>query len=638
MALLFPVFSRCRFDTTGERRFAERLTQKLEDDYLCWHNAPVGSMKVQPDFVVMHPRRGFLILEVKDWKLETILSLDATHATLLVNGHSKVVTSPMAQARFYTLQVANMLGDDPQLLHPKGHPHAGNFLAPHGWGVVLTNITREQFNQTNLGDVLEPARVMCKDEMLESVDAEAFQQRLWNMFHHVFPCHLSLPQIDRVRYHLFPEVRINPQNGQFGLFDANEAPIPSLIKVMDLQQEQLARSLGDGHRVIHGVAGSGKTMILCYRSVYLAQTSAKPVLVLCFNRPLTQRLTQVIAEHGLQEKVQVRSFLSWCRAMLVAYNMDLPPESAEDFYEALVSRAMQAVELGHIPRAQYAAILIDEGQDFKPDWYRLVVQMLDPSNNSLLVLYDDAQSIYGKRLEPALVSESTATNSNKLPLGKRKFSFASVGVQAQGRTTILKINYRNTLEVLTVARSFAAELLTCRDAAEDDVPLVEPQSTGRRGAFPELLKLDTEWGEINALIARIREAHGQGTDLSDIAVLCRDRWQIGKLQSAFLREGIACVSADHKLGLFQAEDAVKLLTLHVSKGLEFQQVFIPFLGTMPRQQAQTEEDARLLYVGMTRAIERLVLLGSKPSAFMTRMESAIAAGKLSLQAPDDVLV
>ena len=41
-------------------------------------------------------------------------------------------------------------------------------------------------------------------------------------------------------------------------------------RVMDLQQEQLARSMGEGHRVIHGVAGSGKTMILGYRAQYLA--------------------------------------------------------------------------------------------------------------------------------------------------------------------------------------------------------------------------------------------------------------------------------------------------------------------------------------------------------------------------------
>ena len=43
---------------------------------------------------------------------------------------------------------------------------------------------------------------------------------------------------------------------------------------MDLQQEQLARSMGEGHRVIHGVAGSGKTMILGYRAQYLAQALA----------------------------------------------------------------------------------------------------------------------------------------------------------------------------------------------------------------------------------------------------------------------------------------------------------------------------------------------------------------------------
>ena len=93
-----------------------------------------------------------------------------------------------------------------------------------------------------------------------------------------------------MRYHLCPEVRVNSQPGQFGLFDATEAPLPSLIKVMDLQQEQLARSLGDGHRVIHGAAGSGKTMILGYRCAHLAKVSVKPILVLCYNKSLAGRL------------------------------------------------------------------------------------------------------------------------------------------------------------------------------------------------------------------------------------------------------------------------------------------------------------------------------------------------------------
>jgi len=70
----------------------------------------------------------------------------------------------------------------------------------------------------------------------------------------------------------------------------------------DLQQEQLARSLGDGHRVIHGVAGSGKTMILGYRAEYLAKMSqstgtpsSKPILILCFNEPLGVKLASIAA-------------------------------------------------------------------------------------------------------------------------------------------------------------------------------------------------------------------------------------------------------------------------------------------------------------------------------------------------------
>lgn len=72
MATLIPAFGACSFDSSGERRLAERLEQKLEDDYLLWHNVPVGPKQTRPDFVVMHPRRGVLILETKHWHLSTI--------------------------------------------------------------------------------------------------------------------------------------------------------------------------------------------------------------------------------------------------------------------------------------------------------------------------------------------------------------------------------------------------------------------------------------------------------------------------------------------------------------------------------------------------------------------------------------
>ena len=284
MATLIPAIGTCvpRM-TTGERRLAERLEQKLDDDYLLWYDVPVGPKQSHPDFVVLHPRRGLLILETKDWKLETIIQATRQAWDILVDGRTKVVMSPLAQARFCAIQVVNALERDPQLVQPGG-PHQGKLAFPWGHGVVFTRITRRQFDAAGLGEAIEPHYVICQDEMLESAESEEFQQRLWNMFPHAFGRGvMTLPQLDRVRWNMFPQVRVQTQGA---LFDDNDpdADFPDMLRVMDLQQEQLARSLGDGHRVIHGVAGSGKTMILGYRAEYLAKAhtpASKPILILC---------------------------------------------------------------------------------------------------------------------------------------------------------------------------------------------------------------------------------------------------------------------------------------------------------------------------------------------------------------------
>ena len=64
MATLIPAISTCVSRMTpGERRTAERLEQKLDADYLLWYDVPMGPRNTHPDFVVLHPRRGILILE-----------------------------------------------------------------------------------------------------------------------------------------------------------------------------------------------------------------------------------------------------------------------------------------------------------------------------------------------------------------------------------------------------------------------------------------------------------------------------------------------------------------------------------------------------------------------------------------------
>jgi hypothetical protein len=55
MATLIPAIGSCVSRmTSGEKRFANRLEDKLEDDYLCWYDVSIGERTQHPDFVVFH--------------------------------------------------------------------------------------------------------------------------------------------------------------------------------------------------------------------------------------------------------------------------------------------------------------------------------------------------------------------------------------------------------------------------------------------------------------------------------------------------------------------------------------------------------------------------------------------------------
>ena len=604
MATLIPALGACLSRmTNGEKRLAERLEQKLEDDYLLWYDVPVGPKQSHPDFVILHPRRGLLILETKDWKLETIKNATRQAWEIIPDGHVKVVINPLAQARHCAIQVVNALERDEQLVQPSG-PHQGKLAFPWGHGVVFTRITRRQFEMAGLGEAIEPHYVICSDEMTESTDPEQFQQRLWNMFPHAFGNVMSLPQLDRVRWIMFPEVRVQVQGALFD--DSDEAAeMPSVMRVMDIQQEQLARSLGDGHRVIHGVAGSGKTMLLGYRAEHLAKAhtaASKPILMLCYNEPLAKQLARVMAAKGIADRVHAVHFHKWCRDQLVAFGQTLPdprmPVGAK--MADMVQRVINGVDRQQIPSGQYQAVLIDEGHDFAPEWLRLITQMVDPATNSLLVLYDDAQSIYER-------SRS------------KQFSFKSVGIQAQGRTTILKINYRNTRQILQTASLVAADLLTAEDKDEDGIPMLKPVSCGRDGEAPLIIRLPSLRAEATRVAELLGAAHQEGHAWGDMAIICRHYSEMDECAGVLRQRGLPHQVRKGAGSFDPAADTIKVLTMHASKGLEFPVVALVGAGNMPAKGEDEREEAKLFYVGATRATQRLMIGASGGGKFASRL-------------------
>ncbi|MCG7590005.1 MULTISPECIES: 3'-5' exonuclease [Halomonadaceae] len=616
MARFIPTLTTIPRMNPGERRVAQRLDSLLEDDYLVWYDIPLGAKRRYPDFIVLHPARGLLFLEVKDWKVDTLRSITPDSVEIDTHQGRKTISNPLAQARQCAFSAINQLQRDPQLTQA-GQRYRGKLCFPYGFGVVFPNITRLQWNKAVSEEdqalVLPSRLVICKDEMLTTTDPEAFQERLWNMFEYRFGEKLSVPQIDRIRWQLFPEVRIDAPTQDFFESDSAEKEesavslVPDITRVMDLHQEQLARSMGDGHRVIHGVAGSGKTLILGYRCLHLAQATSKPILVLCFNITLAARLRSFIADKGLSEKVKVHHFHEWCGLQLKTYHVNLLP-GHQPIWERQVESVIQAVDQSHIPRAQYGAVMIDEGHDFEQAWLKLVVQMIDPDTNSLLLLYDDAQSIYQK--------------------GSLKFPLSSAGIQARGRTTILKLNYRNTREILTFAYDFARDFLEAHDTDEDHVPLIAPEVAGVSGPKPAFRHFDSDQQESRYLVHCIQAWQQQGSPLSSIAVVYTTNTQGQYFHKALQKAGIPsrCLQQPADKHRYDPNsDEVVLLSRQSSKGLEFDTVLLSGLGALSNDEERLAQEARLLYVGMTRARRRLLVTSCKENWYTQRLKEQACA-------------
>lgn len=177
-----------------------------------------------------------------------------------------------------------------------------------------------------------------------------------------------------------------------------------------------------------------------------------------------------------------------------------------------------------------------------------------------------------------------------------------MGIQAQGRTAILKLNYRNTAEVLALAMRCAQSLLQEQAETDDRMQTVRPATAGRRGPLPLLIEARNGLDEAQAVAEQIASALADGMASGDVAVLARTKKLLEPIGRALVQRGIAIQTmAGRDFRRFEwLKPTVKLLTLHSAKGLEFPLVCIVGLDAMPLRDG-LDEEARLLYVGMTRA-------------------------------------
>ncbi|MFQ3648789.1 MAG: UvrD-helicase domain-containing protein [Gemmataceae bacterium] len=611
MAQMFP--DRLpRSASKGEQRLF-CLLQNLPEDHLVYYESLDGLNLV--GYLVFAPDRGVLLLSVQGWQPGELLGGEAEWVGLKQRGVERREPNPLRRLQEL---VANRLEACRQssalirsaLLESEG-PNAGQWKLSFACVVVLANITAEQWqrhtNTNPQATAMFPERwLVTRDELLrwETLQAAAFHLELGRFFGPPIQLQpLNAEQIEALRCLFHPEVQLPGQ------------PEATVLVTLDQRQEQHARALGEGHRLVYGVAGSGKTVLLLARARLLSQQRPEAaILVLCFNVSLAAYLKSCLNDC---KNVHVYHFDAWCKANNLSRGWEPPESNAE-----LGQRLLQLLQSGQGDARRYDAVLIDEAQDFDPVWFRCVLEALvDPQDGDLLIVGDRNQGLYGDLC----------------------IKWKELGINAQGRTVSknfdLHRNYRNTREILALAAVFAQSPEnddSDRDEGRFTLLPVDPALAVRSvGVRPWLLTARDRKQETQCALAVVEmllhgsDPHYQRLTPEQIGILYP--W-IPKseepLMEAFLSQlGTLApvVRLTHGRDRYRVgEPGLKIQTIAGSKGLQYRAVILLWVDRLPRpfETSNLGEDSRLMYVALTRAVDYLFLIHSEPSAFVKRMQTS----------------
>jgi superfamily I DNA/RNA helicase len=159
-------------------------------------------------------------------------------------------------------------------------------------------------------------------------------------------------------------------------------------------------------------------------------------------------------------------------------------------------------------------------------------------------------------------------------------------------------------------------------ADEEDAILV-PEDAGRTGPEPEIRQCVGYEAEAHAIGQWLTARHAAGYAWGQMAVLYAEH----RIGQTFMRTlaGYSIpldVAKGNRNRIETDRDAVRMLSMHNAKGLEFACVAIGGLGALGRsgkQDHRLEDDVRLTYVAITRATHEALLTYSRKSALVERL-------------------
>jgi superfamily I DNA/RNA helicase len=644
--------ARIRPDTPPRFGSSEVITvfkalKKLPEEYTVWHNMNFREQDA-PDFLVLHQDGRALLMAVS-----SATSRDAKFAGQLTLMDSEPDTLGQTENVRLTSFISSL-----------GFPEAKEIRTL----IVFPNISNEQL-QKSAAESFE-AHWVGKDVMQQESGWDNYLTALplddlsLEKLRYRYTPETVIPENMTVR-------PVTDRRRKAGLTDYLLDYDQELAVKSDLDLPDEGQGLSSDFRlnIINGVAGSGKTLILLYRLRLLYRNfSNKRSLVLTHNRPLSHdmqsRFTHL--ENREPDNIEWHTFNGWCRKywpkgekwlnplsmkrrqrviedvwrkhlkdtsisaqMLqseIDWMKDQMPMSHKDYlsverrgrgfglnadqrqrmFDAVKGYQKEleerhTLDWGDVPQRmwkfiqqekielpQYDFILIDEAQFFAPIWIQIVLRLLTPKNSHLFIVADPTQGFLG-----------------------RGTSWKSLGIEARGRTHLMRRSYRTTREIM----DFATLLYRSRLSDEKDDDILAPDLLNMpNGAFPQIIPLTSPQDEIIRIANEVADFVKKGMPKNHLLVLHTNG--VDALIQAIedrLGKGTAMDPKDTYPG-----DYIRVTTYNAGAGLESPIVFLAGLRDLfeeekslrlsdSERETLIRDNTRKLYMAATRAGQRLVI-------------------------------
>lgn len=348
----------------GESFLLDFLLNNLDDTYEIYVQPFLNGDR--PDIVIVRKNSGVLIIEVKDWHLFNYKNANGGLSEWRLIENDAIIRSPLAQVEkyktnLYELHIKNLFENNVKdkrnfsivqtavYFHNEQTKKAEDFCVGHNYTNILGY---DSLNKHTLNILLERTRLNRQSYL--------FNQQLYESF-----CRFLRP----------------PEHSDSEGLD---------IKYTKRQQE-LIESRSGVRQKIKGVAGCGKTKILAKRAVNAYSRNKDTVLILTFNITLRNYIHDRISEVKATfpwSSFEISSYHHFFNCQANNYEVEITDLSCFDneyFFEPVKDKIIR-----------YKAILIDEIQDYRPTWVKLINNYFLELDGELVVFGDEKQNVYGQ--------------------------------------------------------------------------------------------------------------------------------------------------------------------------------------------------------------------------------------------------